>query len=486
MLTDQRQYLQHLQITSDLICFALLYLLFLPLVMSLVNGQTDLLFSLKTTSQINHTFKSFTYLGYAFILVAVSGLIAAMASALCHPSNPGILSVVAWSAVITSIASGLIWWMLLELDLSDEVRTSTFIIATPLLYLCLVLNRIYILLSMQKSQTHSYLIKYVAIAGTDAQSIELGHFIQNHPETGLRLVGCLSSGDKAGGGFPPDLCLLGATYQLPSIVQAHVIDLVLVVNRQKGHPQMDFLFKTCATMGIELLLKHTETYRSDKGYRSQETLNGIVFNRYSFVFIKPRSAFLKRTFDFCGATALIFCCIPFWIVVPILIKSNSAGPVFFRQERIGKSGRKFILYKFRSMKENAEAMQEDLMHLNEMDGPAFKIKNDPRQTPTGKILRKYSLDELPQLFNVFLGDISLVGPRPAKENEVLEYRPRERRRLSVIQGITCIWQISGRNDIKFDEWMKLDLIYIDHWSTVSDFKILFKTVPAVLMKRGAY
>ena len=134
----------------------------------------------------------------------------------------------------------------------------------------------------------------------------------------------------------------------------------------------------------------------------------------------------------------------------------------------------------------AEKMQEGLMHLNEMDGPAFKIKNDPRQTITGSFLRKTSLDELPQLFNVFRGDISLVGPRPAIEIEVIQYRPIERKRLSVTQGITCIWQISGRNNIKFDEWMKLDLLYIDNLSTAQDFRIILKTIPAVLLKKGAY
>jgi lipopolysaccharide/colanic/teichoic acid biosynthesis glycosyltransferase len=172
-------------------------------------------------------------------------------------------------------------------------------------------------------------------------------------------------------------------------------------------------------------------------------------------------------------------------VIPIAIKLSSSGPIFFPQERIGRYGKKFILFKFRSMVVGAEEMQQSLMHLNEMDGPAFKIKEDPRQTIAGKFLRRSSLDELPQLFNVIKGDISLVGPRPAIESEVVNYSPNERKRLSLMQGITCIWQVSGRNKIKFHEWMQLDLMYIENWSLAQDFKILFRTIPAVLFKKGA-
>jgi len=212
----------------------------------------------------------------------------------------------------------------------------------------------------------------------------------------------------------------------------------------------------------------------------------MEFKLIKFVYIIPLTVFLKRIIDLTASSVLIVLCMPFWITIPISIKLTSPGPVFFRQERFGKYGKKFILYKFRSMVVGAEKMQEGLTYLNEMDGPAFKIKNDPRQTVSGRFLRKTSLDELPQLFNVFRGDISLVGPRPAIEKEVIHYRPIERKRLSVPQGITCIWQVSGRNNIKFDEWMKLDLMYIYNFSAAQDIKILLKTIPAVLLKKGAY
>ena len=167
------------------------------------------------------------------------------------------------------------------------------------------------------------------------------------------------------------------------------------------------------------------------------------------------------------------------------IKLTSNGSVIFRQERIGLNGRTFTLYKFRTMLEDAHARRDEVNHLNEMTGPVFKAKSDPRVTAIGRVLRKFSLDELPQLWNVLKGDMSLVGPRPPIPEEVRSYHRWHRRRLSMKPGLTCLWQISGRNDIDFDRWMQLDLQYIDNWSPGLDVKILLRTIPAVLSGRGA-
>jgi lipopolysaccharide/colanic/teichoic acid biosynthesis glycosyltransferase len=172
-------------------------------------------------------------------------------------------------------------------------------------------------------------------------------------------------------------------------------------------------------------------------------------------------------------------------VVSFLIKRSSKGPVFFKQQRVGYNGRLFNCLKFRTMVENAEELRDDLLELNEMDGPVFKIKNDPRLTKVGKILRKTSIDELPQFINVLRGDMSLVGPRPPIPSEVKEYELVDRRRLSMRPGITCLWQVNGRNSIPFEKWMELDRQYIDQWSLWLDFKILAKTIPAVLRGSGA-
>jgi len=170
----------------------------------------------------------------------------------------------------------------------------------------------------------------------------------------------------------------------------------------------------------------------------------------------------------------------------LLIKWTLPGPVLFNQVRMGLNGRKFNMYKFRSMHQDAENRLGALKSSNEMSGPVFKIANDPRVTPVGRFIRKFSIDELPQLFNVLKGDMSLVGPRPPVYKEVLEYQRWQRRGLAMRPGITCIWQVSGRNDIGFEEWMELDLQYIDNWSFWLDLKLLFKTIPAVLIGKGAH
>jgi exopolysaccharide biosynthesis polyprenyl glycosylphosphotransferase len=199
--------------------------------------------------------------------------------------------------------------------------------------------------------------------------------------------------------------------------------------------------------------------------------------------------FLKRAIDFVGSSILIFfLCVPPLPLIPLLallIKLDSKGPVFFLQERVGQNQRRFKMIKFRSMVTNAEELKAKLLEQNEMDGPVFKIRNDPRITRLGRFIRKYSLDEFPQLFNVWRGEMSLVGPRPPIPSEVEQYSWSQRRRLSVRPGMTGLWQVSGRNDTTFEEWVELDLEYIDSWSIWLDFVILFKTFRAVVVGRGA-
>ena len=194
---------------------------------------------------------------------------------------------------------------------------------------------------------------------------------------------------------------------------------------------------------------------------------------------------VKRIVDVLGVVFGILVTLPLCLVVALLIKFDSPGPVLFVQRRSGLRGRTFPFLKFRTMYTDAEAKVEALRARNEVSGPVFKIKNDPRVTRVGKTLRKYSIDELPQLLNVLVGHMSLVGPRPPIPKEVGHYELGERRRLSVRPGLTCLWQVNGRSLIPFEEWMRLDLEYIDSWSLALDLKILLQTVPAVLSARGA-
>jgi exopolysaccharide biosynthesis polyprenyl glycosylphosphotransferase len=194
---------------------------------------------------------------------------------------------------------------------------------------------------------------------------------------------------------------------------------------------------------------------------------------------------LKRAIDMVIAAAGLVVLSPFMLMIAALIRLSSPGPAIFRQERCGLNGRRFEFYKFRSMCKNAEDMKDRLAHLNARDGVVFKIPDDPRLTPLGRYLRKFSIDEWPQLWNVLRGDMSLVGPRPAIPSEVDQYERWQRRRLRMRPGLTCLWALSGRDNVDFETWMKLDMQYIDNWSLALDWKIMLRTIPRVLTGRGA-
>lgn len=196
-------------------------------------------------------------------------------------------------------------------------------------------------------------------------------------------------------------------------------------------------------------------------------------------------AFSKRLFDITLSLCALLVLSPLFVLIAVAIRLTSRGPVFFIQTRVGQGGRQFPLYKFRSMLADAELRKAELLPFNEASGPVFKIKNDPRITPLGRILRRTSMDELPQFVNVLKGDMSIVGPRPPVPTEVAAYNARQRGRLAVRPGLTCLWQISGRSNIPFDRWMEMDLRYIETMSFANDLKIVWRTVPSVLTGAGA-
>ena len=194
----------------------------------------------------------------------------------------------------------------------------------------------------------------------------------------------------------------------------------------------------------------------------------------------------KRTIDLGLGSLLALIALPIVALASLGIIAVTGGAPFYAQERIGQFGRRFKMYKLRTMVENAHELRHEVMHLNEADGPVFKIRNDPRLHPLGRLLRRTSIDELPNLLNVLRGDMSLVGPRPALPSEIADYDAYARRRLLVPQGVTCLWQIGGRSDLAFEQWMELDNEYVETWTPLGDIEIIFKTIPAVLRKDGAH
>ena len=212
--------------------------------------------------------------------------------------------------------------------------------------------------------------------------------------------------------------------------------------------------------------------------------------RYPVFYIEPTElsgwrAVAKRIFDVIVAGVILLVTLPMWIVISLAVKLTSRGPIFFRQVRAGRDGKPFVIYKFRTMVSGAHEMLADLTEQNESDGPLFKIKDDPRVTKVGAILRSYSLDEIPQVLNVLKGDMSIVGPRPALFSEMTGWSSEQHNRLRVKPGITGMWQVSGRSDLSFADYVRLDLYYVDNWSLASDLAILAKTIPTVMWRRGA-
>jgi exopolysaccharide biosynthesis polyprenyl glycosylphosphotransferase len=216
-----------------------------------------------------------------------------------------------------------------------------------------------------------------------------------------------------------------------------------------------------------------------------EELDGVPLLTFTTIPSNPMQLIVKRAIDLGLALFLTLLTLPIQLLAALAIRLTSRGPIFFRQVRCGLNGRHFTLLKFRTMQAGAEGLLPEIAHLNQMSGPVFKAAQDPRLTWVGRVLRRLSIDELPQLWNVVVGDMSLVGPRPPLPDEVSRYEPWQRRRLSMAPGLTCLWQVSGRSELDFDRWMELDLKYIDTWSPILDLKILLKTVPAVLSGKGA-
>jgi len=280
-----------------------------------------------------------------------------------------------------------------------------------------------------------------------------------------------------------DVPLVGTPDTFERIVADDQIDALVWAVEPSDIPQPRDVLHTAREMGVTVLVM--PTLLEPKLARVQPTyFNGIPAMVYRTAPESQLALSAKSVVDIVGALIGTVLFMPIMLAVALWIKLDSKGPVLFKQSRSGLNGKQFMLFKFRTMCNDAETKKEELLSQNEMSGPVFKIKRDPRVTRIGRILRKYSLDELPQFLNVLRGEMSLVGPRPPLPQEVSRFEPWQHRKLSVKPGLTCLWQVNGRNEIDFEEWMQLDLKYIDSWSLLLDAKILMKTLPAVMKGSG--
>jgi exopolysaccharide biosynthesis polyprenyl glycosylphosphotransferase len=328
----------------------------------------------------------------------------------------------------------------------------------------------------------------VLIVGTGRRATDIARMISNHKYWGYKILGFVSDGHRLSNGWAR-YRIFGNVPDLKSILEkreiAEPIDEIVFAVTRKKLDEMKQIFLMCEELGIRTRVA-MNIFNNRVARMEVEELEGVPFLTFTTTPSNETQLALKRALDVCISLLLLALAMPVLVVAALAIRLTSPGSVVFKQKRIGLNGRMFTLYKFRTMIADAHARRDEVAHLNAMNGPVFKAKSDPRVTPVGRWLRRFSLDELPQLWNVLKGDMSLVGPRPPIPEEVASYHRWHRRRLSMKPGLTCLWQVSGRNEIAdFDRWMQLDLQYIDNWSPTLDLKILLRTIPAVLSGKGA-
>ncbi len=377
---------------------------------------------------------------------------------------------------------------LLSIFFSIRMVTPTFLLLFWMASTGLTIgSRLFLRFFLERLRRRGRDLRHVLIVGTNSRSVEFARKLEFRSESGYRIIGFV---DVPWNGFDkfcqchfPLVCDFNG---LAEFLRNSVVDEVVI-----GLPMRSFnerclaVAALCELHGIVVRflpgifnLKLAKPRAEDFGGDSLITLSTGPIDGWPVVF--------KRVLDVVIASLLLFLLAPLFLVVALLIKLTSEGPVFFTQERLGLNKRRFRIFKFRTMVAGAEQKQAELEHLNEVEGPVFKIKSDPRVTLVGRALRKTSIDELPQLLNVLKGEMSLVGPRPLPVRDYEGFdQDWHRRRFSVRPGLTCLWQIAGRSSISFDKWMELDMQYIDEWSLWLDLKILAGTIPAVLKGAGA-
>jgi exopolysaccharide biosynthesis polyprenyl glycosylphosphotransferase len=380
------------------------------------------------------------------------------------------------------IATGILFGLVNLLNLNSISREVIFIFG--------VLNHISICISyvianlyyMNRRKKGINLKNIIIIADEENEN-----FIENiliHREFGYNISLIISDSTKIIEKFSDRIKVVKKTMKISCLLKSQIVDEVFYCKKHFNSLEVQSIMDSCQEIGVVFRL-NSQLINMSASPSEIHHFESIPFITYQN---KPSNEFAlswKYVFDFTFSLFVIVLWMPIFIIIGIMIKFTSKGPIIFKQKRVGLHGREFYIFKFRTMVIDAEKLQAKIMDQNEMSGPVFKIKNDPRINKVGSFLRKTSLDELPQFFNVLKGDMSLVGPRPPIMKEVSQYKPWQLRRLSMRPGITCIWQVMPhRNKISFEDWMKLDLQYIDNWSLQQDFMLTFKTVRAVFMGSG--
>jgi exopolysaccharide biosynthesis polyprenyl glycosylphosphotransferase len=388
------------------------------------------------------------------------------------------------TAIVCCTAVLLLIHQLLNIQLIGSWFMAVFFLAATGLA---VTGRLMLRLSLRQSRRDGRNVRNVLIAGTNARAVQLARRIESIPELGYRVLGFVDE-QWATGQAPSDsrhgiVCGFG---DFQDYISRHVVDEVMLCLPMKSlYERSSQIVSQCEEQGITARVV-SDLLTPKLGRTHFERFEDTMVLTIQTGGMRGWSMLVKRLVDFLASGLALLVLSPALLAIAAMIKLRDPGPVFFVQERMGINKRRFKLYKFRTMVVDAEKKMAQIEHLNEQSGPVFKIRNDPRITAVGRFLRKTSLDELPQLINVLKGDMSLVGPRPLPVRDYESFNTAwHRRRFSVKPGITCLWQVMGRNSIPFERWMELDMQYIDQWSLLLDLQILLKTIPAVVKGSGA-
>ncbi len=429
--------------------------------------------------------------GYYFPVFLLTGLVmlGTLYATLAYRQNPGVPLSATFLGNLKAVLIALLLTLALAYLLKMTFVSRGFLLTFMALFLIAsTISKHLAALWFRRSAQRGRGRRVVVLVGAGQSAYQVAQRILQRPELGLLIRGFMRVGDEADAELEEMAALgledLGPAAGLPDLLAKEVIDGVLFTGEARTLAGLEDLFLICEDLGVDSLMA-ANLFPHLVAQVELERLEDLPLLRFTTVPHNHLALFLKRVMDVAGSGTGLLLLSPVFALCALLIKVTSPGPVFFSQERMGLNGRRFRCHKFRTMVVDAEKRLAELQHLNEVDGPVFKIKRDPRITRVGALLRKTSVDELPQLWNVFVGEMSLVGPRPPIPSEVEKYERWQRRRLSMRPGITCLWQISGRSNLDFDTWMRLDLQYIDNWSLTLDLIILIKTVPAVLSARGA-
>ncbi len=395
-----------------------------------------------------------------------------------------------FSRVIKALSGGMVLFILAEYAMKmSAISRGWTLLAWAFAATFVVLGRSLVRVGVVAARRRGRLLRPTLIVGFNGEAADIISVLRKDTSSGLVPLGCLASSQEARLGL--DYCVdplvpcLGYAREIGRVLDERFIDTVIIASTAFDHDVVSRIINDLRGRDVDIQLSSGLFDVTTSRVLVRE-VSGVPLITLKAVGFAPWQRWLKRAFDVIVGGAITLAGMPVWLLLALLIKIDSRGPVFYRQERVGHDGRPFGMLKFRSMRADADERLEELREHNEATGPLFKMQDDPRVTRVGRWMRRYSIDEFPQLLNVLSGDMSLVGPRPSLPSETAAYTDYHWRRLEVPPGMTGLWQVSGRSRLTFEEMVRLDLFYIENWTVGFDMGLLVRTVPAVLFARGAY